>query len=86
VTLGIPGLREPLSNLLPFLGVAGATLTGFVWFALKVFLVLFVYLWMRATFPRYRYDQLMRLGWKWLIPLGLVHVMVTGLVMLLRRG
>ncbi len=86
VTFGIPGLREPLSNFLPFLGDVGATLTGFFWIAIKVFAVLFVYLWMRATFPRYRYDQLKRLGWKWLIPLGLVHVMVTGLVLLIRRG
>jgi NADH-quinone oxidoreductase subunit H len=86
VTFGIPGLGEPLSNFFPFFGDAGATLTGFFWLSLKVFLVLFVYLWMRATFPRYRYDQLMKLGWKWLIPLGLVHVMVTGLMMLLRRG
>jgi NADH-quinone oxidoreductase subunit H len=86
VTLGIPGLREPLSNFFPFWGDAGAAITGFFWIALKVFLVLFVYLWMRATFPRYRYDQLMRLGWKWLIPLGLAHVMFTALVLLLRRG
>jgi NADH-quinone oxidoreductase subunit H len=73
--------REPLST---FLG--GAALTGFLWFFVKVFLVLFVYLWIRATFPRYRYDQLMRLGWKWLIPVGLAHVMVTALVVLLRQG
>jgi NADH-quinone oxidoreductase subunit H len=86
VTLGIPGLREPLSNFLPFWGDVGAALTGFFWLSLKVFVVLFIYLWMRATWPRYRYDQLMRLGWKWLIPLGLAHVMFTGLVMLLRRG
>lgn len=86
VTLGFGALREPLSNFFPFWGAAGAALTGFFWFALKVFLVLFTYLWLRATFPRYRYDQLMALGWKWLIPAGLVHVMVTGLVLLLRRG
>jgi NADH-quinone oxidoreductase subunit H len=83
VTLGIPGLREPFSNFFPFLGDGGASLTGFFWFALKVFLVLFTYLWLRATFPRYRYDQLMRLGWYWLIPLSFAHVLVTGIVMLL---
>jgi NADH-quinone oxidoreductase subunit H len=90
VTFGLgylfPSLPGLLSNFFPFLGAAGAALTGFFWLSAKVFVVLFVYLWMRATFPRYRYDQLMRLGWKWLIPLGLVHVMVTGLVILLRRG
>ena len=84
VTLGIPGLREILSNFFPFLGDAGATITGLIWLAAKILVVLYVYLWIRATFPRYRYDQLMRLGWKWLIPLGLVHVFVTALAVLLR--
>jgi NADH-quinone oxidoreductase subunit H len=44
---------------------------------------LFVYIWFRGTYPRYRYDQLMQLGWKWLIPLSVANVIVTGLVMLL---
>src|SRR6185436_8909189 len=82
VTLGIPGLRAPLSNVLPPLGDAGAALTGLAWFGLKVFLVIYAYLWIRATFPRYRYDQLMRLSWKWLIPLGFVHVLLTALAVL----
>ena len=50
---------------------------GIFWFALKVFLILFVFLWVRATFPRYRYDQLMRLGWKIFLPLTLVWVVIT---------
>jgi NADH-quinone oxidoreductase subunit H len=50
---------------------------GFVWLLLKISFFLFVYLWIRATFPRYRYDQLMRLGWKVLIPVTLVWVVVT---------
>ena len=58
-------------------------LTGLFWFGLKVFLVLFFYLWLRATFPRYRYDQLMRIGWKWLIPVAIANVMVTALVLVL---
>jgi len=82
ITLGIPGLRGALSNLLPFWGDAGAALTGLLWFGIKVLVVLYLYLWIRATFPRYRYDQLMRLGWKWLIPLGLAHLVVTGIVLL----
>lgn len=53
---------------------------GFVWLALKVSFFLFVYLWVRATFPRYRYDQLMRLGWKVLIPVSIVWVIVTALM------
>ncbi len=47
---------------------------GVVWFALKIAALLFVFLWVRATFPRYRYDQLMRLGWKVFLPLSLVAV------------
>jgi len=50
---------------------------GFVWLFLKVSFFLFVYLWIRATFPRYRYDQLMRLGWKVLIPMTIVWIIVT---------
>jgi NADH-quinone oxidoreductase subunit H len=54
---------------------------GFVWFAAKVAFVLFCFLWVRATFPRYRYDQLMRLGWKVFLPFSLLWVVVTaGLV------
>jgi NADH-quinone oxidoreductase subunit H len=81
ITFGIPGLRETLS--LHWVGPNAAALAGFVWFALKVFLVLCVYLWLRATFPRYRYDQLMGLAWRWLLPLGLIHIMVTAVVALL---
>ncbi|MHB1565418.1 MAG: NADH-quinone oxidoreductase subunit NuoH [Acidiferrobacter sp.] len=51
------------------------------WFLLKVSSVLFLYLWLRATFPRYRYDQIMRLGWKVLIPVTLVWIVVMGIVM-----
>ena len=63
--------------LSPFAGypVIGATVLGdpsFFWLGLKVFVFLFLFLWFRATFPRYRYDQIMRLGWKALIPVTLV--------------
>jgi NADH-quinone oxidoreductase subunit H len=88
ITFGIPGLAGIFSDLLswlPFVSTdAGVALTGFFWLALKVFLVLTMYLWLRATFPRYRYDQLMRLGWKWLIPMGLFHVLLTAVLMLAR--
>lgn len=50
---------------------------GPIWFALKVALLLFGFLWIRATFPRYRYDQLMRLGWKVFLPLSLVWVVLV---------
>ena len=50
---------------------------GVVWFAAKIAFCLFVFLWVRATFPRYRYDQLMRLGWKVFLPFSLLWVAVT---------
>ncbi|GAA0578416.1 NADH-quinone oxidoreductase subunit NuoH [Craurococcus roseus] len=54
---------------------------GPVWFALKIALVLFVFIWVRATFPRYRYDQLMRLGWKVFLPFSLVWLVLTAAVL-----
>lgn len=50
---------------------------GIVWFVLKVLLLLYVFIWARATLPRYRYDQLMRLGWKVFLPLSLLWVVLT---------
>jgi len=50
---------------------------GVVWFTLKIVFILFLFLWVRGTFPRYRYDQLMRLGWKVFLPLSLFWVVVT---------
>jgi NADH-quinone oxidoreductase subunit H len=52
-------------------------LPGPVWFALKIALCLFVFIWVRATFPRYRYDQLMRLGWKVFLPFSLLWLVLT---------
>ncbi len=54
-----------------------------VWFLLKVYALIFFYLWIRATLPRYRYDQLMNLGWKLFIPLTLANIVITGLIKLL---
>ncbi len=48
-----------------------------IWFSLKVFVLLYVFIWVRATFPRFRYDQLMRLGWKVFLPLSLLWVVLT---------
>jgi len=62
----------PPVNMEPF-----TLVPGIIWFALKICLILFVFLWARATLPRYRYDQLMRLGWKVFLPLSLVWVVGT---------
>lgn len=55
---------------------------GWVWFLAKVFLLLFFYIWMRWTLPRYRYDHLMEFGWKWLLPAATINLLVTAGVVL----
>ena len=50
---------------------------GIVWWFLKLSVLLFFYLWLRWTLPRYRYDQLMQFGWKFLLPLSVVNLLVT---------
>ncbi len=67
---------NPLFDMVPFNWIP-----GFVWLMLKIGFVLFLFLWFRATFPRYRYDQIMRLGWKVFIPVTLVWLLVVGAVM-----
>jgi NADH-quinone oxidoreductase subunit H len=59
---------------------------GFFWFGLKTLAPMFCFLWFRATFPRYRYDQIMRLGWKALIPVTLVWLAVEGVMLVLHVG
>jgi NADH-quinone oxidoreductase subunit H len=68
--------------LAPF-GVAPFTwIPGVIWFILKICFVLFFFIWVRATFPRYRYDQLMRLGWKVFLPLSLLWLVITAGVLM----
>jgi NADH-quinone oxidoreductase subunit H len=57
---------------------------GFHWLLLKTFFFMFLFLWLRATFPRYRYDQIMRLGWKVFIPITIVWILVVGLAVIYR--
>src|SRR5690606_26566991 len=74
-----------LGGWLPPLDIAPFNwIPGIVWFCLKIFILLFVFIWVRATVPRYRYDQLMRLGWKVFLPISLLWVVATagGLVAL----
>lgn len=77
--LFLGGWLSPFEGM-SFLGSIFFFVPGFVWLFLKISFFLFVYLWVRATFPRYRYDQLMRLGWKVLIPVTIVWVVVTALM------
>jgi NADH-quinone oxidoreductase subunit H len=73
--------------LRPFPNIAALSILGYVpswiWFLSKTFIFLYVFLWVRATLPRYRYDQLMRLGWKVLMPVAIANVIVTGIVKVL---
>jgi NADH-quinone oxidoreductase subunit H len=80
-TLFLGGWLRPFPNVeaLAFLDLIPA----WIWFFLKTFVFLYVFLWVRATLPRYRYDQLMALGWKVLIPLAIANVVVTGIVKVL---
>jgi NADH-quinone oxidoreductase subunit H len=73
---GIPGMPETL----------GGVPLGFVWWGLKVGVFLFVFIWLRGTLPRFRYDQLMQFGWKTLIPAAAVWVMVFAAWAVLGRG
>lgn len=66
--LFLGGWLPPLASL--------SFIPGFIWFALKIALCLFVFLWVRGTLPRYRYDQLMRIGWKFFLPVSLVWVVL----------
>jgi NADH-quinone oxidoreductase subunit H len=89
-TLWFGGWLRPFPSVealefLNFLDFISPALSGAFWFAAKVFLILYIYIWIRGTFPRYRYDQLMALGWKWLLPISLVNIVITGLVMVLAR-
>jgi len=64
----------------PLLGGTVLALPGTQWLVIKIFVLLCFFLWFRATFPRYRYDQIMRLGWKTLIPVTLVWIAAEGLM------
>lgn len=75
-TLFLGGWLSPFEGI-PVLSTAFAWVPGLVWLLLKTGLFLFTYLWVRATFPRYRYDQIMQLGWKVFIPVTIVWIMVV---------
>jgi NADH-quinone oxidoreductase subunit H len=69
-----------LAVTLFFGGWGGPVLPGLVWFIVKLALVIFVFMWLRATLPRLRYDQLMQIGWKVLLPVATLNAVVTAIV------
>jgi NADH-quinone oxidoreductase subunit H len=84
VILFFGGWLRPFPNVefLAFLDVIPPVL----WFAGKVLAFIFLYIWFRGTFPRYRFDQLMAVGWKWLLPLSLANVALVALGVLILKG
>jgi NADH-quinone oxidoreductase subunit H len=85
VTLFFGGWLPPLPNLLRGVweSVGGFTWLSPVWFGIKVLVLLVMMVWIRATLPRLRYDQLMSFGWKFLMPLALLNVVLTAFIMVL---
>lgn len=76
VTLFWGGWQPPF----PFLSF----IPGVIWFSAKLFIFLFFFIWQRGTFPRLRYDQIMKFGWKVMVPLALINLLITGFVVSLK--
>ena len=70
------GWNSPIGEQVPVLGLL-AYVPGWIWLGIKTFLVVSIFIWVRASFPRYRYDQIMRLGWKVFIPLTLAYLVIV---------
>src|ERR1700728_2711275 len=82
--LFLGGWDSPFGNLLPAVGGPVEYLLPVFWFVVKVFFFLFLYVWVRGTLPRFRYDQLMGFGWKFLIPVAVANIVVTSFCIGLR--
>jgi len=83
--LFLGGWLSPFEGI-PLLGAVFAGVPGLLWLALKISGCLFLFLWFRATFPRYRYDQIMRLGWKVFIPITIVWLLLEGAMVVYKVG
>jgi NADH-quinone oxidoreductase subunit H len=78
--LFLGGWTSPLGDLMPpFENVFLNAGLSIFWFVFKVFCFLFLYVWVRGTLPRFRYDQLMSYGWRWLMPLAMLNIVATSL-------
>ena len=82
-TLFFGGYDIPFLNETAYAGAWWIGLAGFVCLMLKAFLFIFMFMWIRWTIPRFRFDQLMNLGWKGLLPLALANMILTAVVVLL---
>ena len=79
------GASSPFGHLIPdFGGPIVAAILPIFWFVVKIFAFLFLFIWVRSTLPRFRYDQLMSFGWKFLLPVAMANILITSLVMALR--
>jgi NADH-quinone oxidoreductase subunit H len=81
-TLGLAGFGVVLGliGLILFIPAVRVRVTDIFWFATKVAAFMYLYIWYRGTFPRYRFDQLMKVGWKILLPMGLALLILTAVV------
>jgi NADH-quinone oxidoreductase subunit H len=84
IQLSVIGLVITLIGVALLVPQLHEVIQGPFWFFAKVFIFLFVYIWMRATLPRFRYDQLMAFGWKFLLPVSIANVVITSVVILWR--
>ncbi len=86
-TLYFGGYHFPFENeLIPSLGENGVRILGFVLLMGKVLFFIFLFMWVRWTLPRFRYDQLMNLGWKTLLPLSILNLILTGIITAFNEG
>ncbi|WP_343316626.1 NADH-quinone oxidoreductase subunit NuoH [Chloracidobacterium aggregatum] len=81
----VPGMDAIAARAPEAYREAVLTLIGVTAFAIKCGLILYLFIWMRWTFPRYRYDQLMELGWKWLMPAALANIVLTATIFLIGK-
>jgi len=81
VALGVVACAVPFA-----LPPVNQLIIGVFWFLFKVSVIIYVFIWMRGTFPRFRYDQLMNIGWKYMIPIGMGAILVNAAVGMLRAG